>query len=142
MFDRFFSGLKLSSAVLALAVIAVGLYFSACTCNKGEKAEKTGETESAVVATPEPTSTETPSTITGEGERREGMPPEITEPCSGKNEGDPCTVALSSGSEIPGSCTMTRKNILACKPERIIGPKKTPPGAYQPDTDRNQDQSE
>lgn len=129
MYDRYFAGLKLSSA-LVLMLIATGLILGACRSDKGEKTEKAADTESAVVATPEPQPTEAPAGETGETDKqsREGMPPEITEPCSGKNEGDPCSVTITSGAEIKGKCAMTRKNILGCMPTPIIGEKKQAPG--------------
>lgn len=132
MYDRYFAGLKLSSAALVLMLITAGLILGACSSDKGEKGEKTekaADTESAVVATPEPKATEAPAGETGEEkpERAEGMPPEITEPCSGKNEGDPCSVTITSGAQIKGKCTMTRKNILGCMPTPIIGEKKPAP---------------
>jgi hypothetical protein len=142
MFDRYFSGLKLSSAAVAIVLIAAGLYFGACSSSKEDKTEKAGKTESVEVETPEQAPAETPAIKTGEGQTREGLPPEITEPCSGKNEGDPCSVTVSSGAEISGSCAMTRKNILACKPQPVIGHKKTAPGMNPSDTDQSQDQSE
>lgn len=129
MYDRYFAGLKLSSAALALMLITAGLVLGACKSDKGEKTEKAADTESAVVATPEPTSTEAPAGETGEADKetREGLPSEITEPCSGKNEGDPCTVTVTSGAEINGKCAMTRKNILGCMPTPIIKHKDQAP---------------
>ncbi len=141
MSDRYFAGLKLSSA-LVLMLIAAGLILGACRSDKEEKTEKAADTESAVVATPEPKAAEAPAGDTGEVKpgRAEGMPPEITEPCSGKNEGDPCSVTITSGAEIKGSCTMTRKNILGCMPKPIVGEKKPAPGMSP--TDENEGSEE
>lgn len=140
MFDRYFSGLRLSSAAVALLLIAAGLYFGACRSDKGEKTEKTG-TESSAVATSAPSSTETPAGQAGEGDKKsaEGLPPEITEPCSGKNEGDPCSVMITGGAEIQGTCAMTRKNILGCKPMPVIGEKKPAPTSMPPNPNENMD---
>jgi hypothetical protein len=129
-----FFGLKAPAAALALLLTAAGLYFGPCSSDKGEKKEQVDEeTVEVEVETPEePEVTAAPKT--GEGadtsKQEEGMPSEITEPCSGKNEGDACSVATSDGMEISGSCKMTRKNILGCFPQPVIKKNKAiPPGA-------------
>jgi hypothetical protein len=129
-------------------LLTAGLYLGACRSDKGEKTEKAADTESSAVATSAPSSTETPAGQTGEADKKsaEGLPPEITEPCSGKNEGDPCSVMITGGEEIKGTCAMTRKNILGCKPMPIVGEKKTAPSSRPPNPNENvdkmQDQSE
>ena len=133
MYDRRFSGLKLSSAVLMLLLITAGLYFGACSSDKGEKKE--AETNKAEVESPAEQKPTHAPVVTGQSsmQSREGLPPEITEPCSGKNEGDECTVVLTGGGRITGKCTMTRKNILGCKPTPIIGHPKQAPGVNPTD---------
>jgi hypothetical protein len=112
---------------MAILLIAAGLYFGACSKDEEEGTEKVEETESVEVEveTPEePPATAAPDAEKEEGERAEGLPPEITEPCSGKNEGDACVVTASGGMEIKGTCKMTRRNILGCMPEPMPGKKK------------------
>lgn len=133
MFNRYFSGLKLSSSVLALLLIAAGLYFGACSKDKDEteQVEETEEVE-VEVETPEKPAVAQPETETDKGKSREGLPPEISEPCVGKSTGDPCVVVVSGGMEIKGTCKMTTKQILGCNPDPIINKDKVqdpvPPG--------------
>jgi hypothetical protein len=144
MFHRYFSGFRLSSAAVALLLLTAGLYLGACRSDKGEKTEKTTGTESSAVATSAPSSTETPSGQTGESDKKsaEGIPPEITEPCSGKNEGDACSVIITGGQEIKGTCAMTRRNILGCKPSPIVGHQNPEPSSRPPDLNKNPEKLE
>jgi len=144
MFDRYFAGLRLSSAAVALLLLAAGLYFGACRSDKGENTEKAANTESSAVATSAPSSTETPAGQADEGDDKtaEGLPPEITEPCSGKNEGDACSVTITGGQEIKGTCAMTRRNILGCKPMPLVGEKKPAPTSRPPDLNKNPEKLE
>jgi hypothetical protein len=144
MFHRYFSGFRLSSAAVALLLLTAGLYLGACRSDKGEKTEKTTGTESSAVSTSAPSSTETPSGQTGESDKKsaEGLPPEITEPCSGKNEGDACSVIITGGQEIKGTCAMTRKNILGCKPLPITGHQNPVPSSRPPDLNKNPEKLE
>jgi len=139
MSDRYFSGLKVSSAALALVIITAGLLFGACSSNKEKKAEKTANTEQSAVATPAPSSTEAPEGQTGASDKESygGLPPEIVEPCSGKNEGDACTVTITDGSQINGTCAMTRKNILGCKPTPGAGHQNPVSTVRPPDLNKN-----
>jgi hypothetical protein len=122
MFYRYFSGLKVSSAAMALLLIATGLYFGACSKDEEKGTEKV---EVEVETTEEPAVTHAPGEADKKkGERAEGLPPEITEPCSGKNEGDACVVTATGGMEIKGICIMTRRNILGCQPVPIPGKKQ------------------
>ncbi|MGH7893004.1 MAG: hypothetical protein ACREN0_12100, partial [Thermodesulfobacteriota bacterium] len=123
MFNRYFSGLKLSSSALALLLIAAGLYFGACSKDKDEteQVEETEEVE-VEVETPEKPAVAQPET--DKGKKREGLPPEISEPCVGKSVGDPCVVVVSGGMEIKGTCKMTTRNILGCNPDPIINKDK------------------
>lgn len=133
MFNRYFSGLKLSSSALALLLIAAGLYFGACSKDKDEteQVEETEEVE-VEVETPEKPEVAQPETETDKGKKREGLPPEISEPCVGKSTGDPCVVIVSGGMEIKGTCKMTTRNILGCNPDPVINKDKVqdpvPPG--------------
>lgn len=120
MFNRYFSGLKLSTAALALLLIAAGLYFGACSKDKDEteQVEETEEVEVEVETPEEPAGTE-PEAENDEGGTREGLPPEISGPCIGKQVGDPCVVVVTGGAEIKGACVLTTKKNLACKPSLI-----------------------
>lgn len=123
MFNRYFSGLKLSSSALALLLIAAGLYFGACSKDKDET-EQVEEKESVEVEveTPEESAVTQPETETGK--TREGLPPEISEPCVGKSTGDPCVVIVTGGVEIKGTCKMTTKKQLGCNPDPILNKDK------------------
>lgn len=133
MFNRYFSGLKLSSSALALLLIAAGLYFGACSKDKDEteQVEETEEVE-VEVETPEKPAVAQPGTETDKGKKREGLPPEISEPCVGKSTGDPCVVIVTGGMEIKGTCKMTSRQILGCNPDPVINKDKVqdpvPPG--------------
>src|SRR3990167_8004906 len=124
MFNRYFSGLKLSSSALALLLIAAGLYFGACSSDKGEKTEQVEEKESVEVETPEESAVTQPEAETDKGKTREGLPPEISEPCVGKSTGDPCVVIVTGGVEIKGTCKMTTKKQLGCNPDPILNKDK------------------
>ena len=125
MFNRYFSGLKLSSSALALLLIAAGLYFGACSKDKDET-EQVEETESVEVEveTPEESAVTQPEAETDKGKTREGLPPEISEPCVGKSTGDPCVVIVTGGVEIKGTCKMTTKKQLGCNPDPILNKDK------------------
>ncbi len=123
MFDRYFSGLKLSTAALALLLIAAGLYFGACSKDKDET-EQVEETEEVEVETPEEPADTKPGEEDDKGQTREGLPPEISGPCKGKSEGDPCVVVVTGGAEIKGTCAMTTKKNLACSPDPILNKDK------------------
>ena len=125
MSNGYFSGLKLSSAVLVLMMITAGLYFGACSSDKGEKKEQVEETKPEV-KTPEEPSANQPAAQTGEdkGKTREGLPPEISAPCVGKSEGDPCVVVVTGGAEIKGTCKMSQRKNLACAPDPILNKDK------------------
>lgn len=142
MFHRYFSGLKLSSSALALLLIAAGLYFGACSKDK-EETEQVEETESVEVEveTPEVSEPETGTetkTEKDESQSREGLPPEISGPCNGKSEGDPCVVVVTGGAEIKGTCKMSTKKHLGCMPDPILNKDKvqepdwTPPASESP----------
>ncbi len=141
MFIRYFSGLKLSSA-LALLLIAAGLYFGACSKDKDEteQVEETEEVEVEVETPEEPAGTE-PEAEKDEGETREGLPPEISGPCKGKQEGDPCVVVVTGGAEIKGTCVLTAKKNLGCKPglienkDKVLEPESMPAEPESPGTE-------
>ncbi|MEW6144452.1 MAG: hypothetical protein AB1598_05485 [Thermodesulfobacteriota bacterium] len=125
MFKGSLFGLKPAASAMALLLIAAGLYFGACSKDEEKGTEKVEETESVEVETTEESAvTPAPEADKEKGERAEGLPPEITEPCSGKNEGDACVVTATGGMEIKGTCIMTKRNILGCNPEPIPGKKK------------------
>jgi hypothetical protein len=136
MFNRYFSGLKLSTAALALLLIAAGLYFGACSKDKEEGTEQVEETEEVEVEveTPEEPADTKPAEETDEGETREGLPPEISGPCIGKKEGDPCVVVVTGGAEIKGTCALTTKKNLGCKPGLILNKDKV----QEPESPGNQ----
>ncbi len=142
MFIRYFSGLKLSSAALALLLIAAGLYFGACSKDKDEteQVEETEEVEVEVETPEEPAGTE-PEAEKDEGETREGLPPEISGPCKGKQEGDPCVVVVTGGAEIKGTCVLTAKKNLGCKPglienkDKVLEPESMPAEPESPGTE-------
>lgn len=131
MFNRYFSGLKLSSSALALLLIAAGLYFGACSKDKDET-EQVEETEEVEVEVETPEKPEVAQPEAETDKKREGLPPEISEPCVGKSTGDPCVVIVSGGMEIKGTCKMTTRNILGCNPDPVINKDKVqdpvPPG--------------
>jgi hypothetical protein len=113
MFNRYFSGLKLSSSALALLLIAAGLYFGACSKDKEEGTGQVEETEEVEVEVETPEEPE----VAGRGGdgQEEGLPPEIRNP-GRENLGDPCVVIVTGGMEIKGTCKMTTKQILGCNP--------------------------
>lgn len=132
-------GFKTLFSVAAIIALSGAFMLSACSKDKEEEVEETVETEEVIeVATPAPQPESTPSggaysgsRGTTEGQptagprmRVEGqLPPEIAEPCMAKNEGDDCTVVISGGREIAGTCKMARTEQLACMPKARPGTK-------------------
>ena len=130
-------GFKPAAALAAVLLIASGLYFAGCSSNKEEKTGKTeqpAETEKVQGETPQAPEP-TPAATEGPGQevmKSHGPPPEITEPCNGLNEGDACTVAITGGREIEGTCVMTRTKVLGCMPKPRPGPVKERPHVTHP----------
>src|SRR5271167_1906199 len=115
---------KMKFTVIFMTVLfAGGLLAVGCSCNKGEKSEKGGEAQKVEkgAKTQETSKQRTPASENEQETDRmksRGPPPEITEPCKGLNVGDSCTVVLSEGGDIPGSCVMSKiSNVLACMPK-------------------------
>ena len=137
MFNISLFGFKPAAALAAVLLIASGLYFAGCSSNKGEKTGKTepsAETEKLQSETPQATES-APAATEGPGQetmKSHGPPPEITEPCNGLNEGDACTVVITGGREIAGTCVMTRTQVLGCMPKPIPGAKKERPQVTHP----------
>ncbi len=146
MFNRYFSGLKLSSSALAFLLITAGLYFGACSKDK-EETEQVEETESVEVEVETPGDSETETgtememetkTEADKSQSREGLPSEISGPCNGKSEGDPCVVVVTGGTEIKGTCKMSTRKNLGCMPDPILNkdkvqePNWTPPASESP----------
>ena len=129
------------------AVIALAGVFMLASCSSDKKdeveVEETVETEAVMeAATPAPapapeSNMEDSSSYDGgtmEAQptttprlRVEGqVPPELAEPCMAKNAGDDCTVITTSGRQIEGQCTETRKGQLACMPKPKPGKGSRP----------------
>jgi hypothetical protein len=133
--------------IIVLTVLLAGGFFaSGCSSDKGEKTEDTeqvGETEEVEVEveTPEEPAGTQPEAEKDEGETREGLPPEISGPCKGKQEGDPCVVVITGGAEIKGTCALTSTKKLACKPgiienkDKVLEPESMPAEPESPGTE-------
>ena len=130
MFKSYFSGLNVPAAAAAVFLIAAGLYFGACSSDKEEKRETVEKTETTEVKTPaKPSSNQAPEAVESKVTKSHGPPPEITEPCNGLNKGDDCSVTVTGGAVIAGSCMKTTTGILACMPKPRVGDKKAIPPA-------------
>lgn len=112
-----------------LAVFAfAGLFMLAsCKSDKKEEVEETVEVEVETPTETEAPSTEAQPTPGPRGRLENQLPPEIAIPCEGKNAGDDCTVTISEGQEIGGSCRMTKIEKLACLPKARPGKTSTQP---------------
>lgn len=141
MFKKLNFGFKTLFSVAVIIALSGAFVLSSCSKDKEEEVEETVETEEVIeAATPAPApqveetpsdgaysgsqgTTETQPTAAPRVRLENQVPPEIAEPCMAKNEGDDCTVVISSGREIAGTCKMARTEQLACMPKARPGTK-------------------
>jgi hypothetical protein len=127
---------KMKFTVIVMTILFTGgLLTTVYSCNKGEESKKSSETQKVESGTktqsttmPQPTPAPKSEQETGRM-KSHGPPPEITEPCKGLKVGDSCTVIITGGSSIEGSCVMSRAaNELACMPKaRLVEPNTQKP---------------
>jgi len=144
MSNKTFLNAKYTVSLFAVVLFAIAFVTAGCSSsNKEEEAEVTEETvEVEVPETPAPEAKEAEPSPTPAGTVNSGPPQEVIDACVGLNEGDDCTITLSSGS-IAGTCKALRTGGLGCMPTPRPGKgvqrpsNMPPPGHFEKPSDRN-----
>ena len=105
-----------------------------CSSDKKDETEpdQKVETQEKADSQTAPSEGEVPEATPGPDRTSHGPPQELLDACTGMGEGDACSVTVTGGMEIEGTCKTIRSGDLACMPQPRPG---KPVQMTQPDED-------